>query len=294
MASSDGTGRLYQKQYKYNPTTDGTNVITLIDNQITLMNDKVNTPPDGWWVNGFIRVFRCRSVINSLPSVPMPAYADTDSPSDRLSKSKAVIWDSPAYRLILVMADKSNTWVELPFYNLTNSFGFPYVVTDLLKGLSQDLSRDIAEGCKLGIKFENIGWGLPKETDSLTFDLSWLAEYSWIKPYDVNISQPIVVQTATVQQVTQKTDSYTNTRVGTTAVQLMSANTSRLSGQITNNSANTIYYGLGITPTATSNSGVIAAGATVPLPAGNKTSVSVIANTGLQNSVTASETYNAS
>lgn len=297
MVSSDGISRSYQKQYRYDPSA-GSSVITLIDNRLDLIKDKVPTPDSSMWVNGFIKVFTCKTTIgaNSLPEVSIPEFLDTDTNSQTLTKQKNVLWNNPAYRLVIYLADpppsgQPTVWVEKIFYNLQNNFGFPYTTEDLLSGLTTDIARDIAEGCKLGIAFEDIGWGLPQPQDKITFDIAWAAEYNWIKPYDVNISQPVVVQTATVQNVTQKNDTYT-LKVGTTAQTILNANGNRLSGQLTNSSANIIYYGLGITPTATTNSGSVAAGGTVPLPAGNKTAVSVIANTGINNTVTASEIYN--
>lgn len=297
MVSSDGLSRLYQKQYQYS-TTDGSNIITLIDNKLSLISDKISSLDSSTWVNGFVKVFNCQSTINSLPEIPIPDFQDTDTQSQTLTKQRDVLWKNPAYRLVVYLADpvatgQSSLWIQKKFWNLQNNFGFPYTDEDLLSGLTTDIARGIPEGGKLGIAFENIGWGLPKATDRITFDISWQADYCWVKPYDVNISQPLVVQTATVQQVTQKNDSYT-IRLGTTATQILAANTARLSGSIVNGSANTIYVGLNRTPTATVNDGVIAANATFPLPAGNKTSVSVVANTGVSNTVTASEVYNVS
>lgn len=299
MVSSDGLSRLYQKQYQYNPS-DGTNVITLIDNKLSLIADKISSLDSSTWVNGFIKVFNCQSRIGpgSLPETPIPNFLDTDTQAETLTKQRDVLWNNPAYRLIVCLADptpvgQSTVWVEKKFWNIQNNFGFPYTDDDLLSGLTTDIARGISEGGKLGIAFEDIGWGLPKPQDRITFDLVWQADYCWIKPFDVNISQPLVVQTATVQQVTQKNDSYT-VRVGTTATQILAANTARLSGFIANGSTNTIYVGLNRTPTAAANDGAIAANATFPLPAGNKTSVSVLANTGATNTVTASEIYNVS
>lgn len=294
MVSSDGTSRLYQKQFAYDSVVNESNIITVFENLLSLMDDKPGQIPTNATANGYIRVFNCfhRIASSSLPEIQMPDYLDEDTPLQRLTKSKSVIWDAPAYRLILYLAHKGGDWKEYPFYNLTKNFGFPYTSTDLLKGLTQDLSRDLAEGAKLGIAFEDIGWGLPKTIDSITFDLSVKVEYEWTNPYSISISQPVVVQTATVQQVVQKNDSYTNTRVGTTAVQIMGSNDARLSGQIKNNSSVVIYYGLGITPTSSVNSGAVQPNSPVPLPAGNKTYVSVIAASGLTNSVTASEVYN--
>lgn len=295
MVSSDGLSRLYQRQYQYS-TADGTNIITLIDNKLSLISDKISSLDASTWVNGFIKVFNCQSTISSLPETPVPDFKDTDTQAESLTKQRDVLWKNPAYRLVVYLADpvaagQSPVWIQKKFWNLQNNFGFPYTDDDLLSGLTTDIARGIPEGGKLGIAFEDIGSGLPKAIDRITFDICWQADYCWIKPYDVSISQPVVVQTATVQTVTQKSDSYT-LRIGTTAQTILNANGNRLSGQIVNSSSNIIYYGLGITPTATTNSGSVAAGGTVPLPAGNKTSVSVIANTGISNAVTATEVYN--
>lgn len=298
MASSDGISRSYQKQYQYDPTI-GPSVITLIDNRLDLIRDKIPNPDSGMWVNGFIKVFTCKVTIGagSLPEVPMPNFTENDTAADTLTKQKAILWQNPAYRLVVYLADpppigQPTVWVEKVFFNLQNNFGFPYSTEQVLDALTTDIARDLPEGCKLGIAFEDIGHGLPKAQDKITFDVSWTAEYNWIKPYDVNISQPVVVQTATVQNVTQKNDSYT-LRIGTTAQTILNANGNRLSGQLINNGANVIYFGLGFNPTATNNSGSVAAsGGATPLPAGNKTSVAVIAAAGTANTVTASEVYN--
>lgn len=294
MVSSDGTSRLYQKQFRYDPTNHGSSIITIFENLLSLMDDKPGQVPSNATANGYLRVLNCNHKIaaSSLPEIQMPDYLDEDTPSQRLSKSKSVIWDAPAYRLILYLAHKGGDWVEFPFYNLSKTYGFPYTSTNILRGLTSDLARDVSEGGKVGIAFEDIGWGLPKTVDSITFDAVVKVDYEWTNPYSISISQPVVVQTATVQQVVQKSDSYTNTRVGTTAVQLMGSNDARLSGQIKNNSSVIIYYGLGSTPSTSVNSGAVQPNAVVNLPAGNKTYVSVIAASGLTNSVTCTEVYN--
>lgn len=286
---SQTINRTYNISYQYQ-LSDGENIVPLIDNQLSLMQQKYPTLDAGSWVNGFVEELYCFAQILSLDSVNPPDYDISDSDSTRLAKTLASEWGSPRFHLHLYTSNASviqqpSDWKLVGFISLLHSSGYPYRRYRLIDLMTDNLARKIGEGGKLGFAIKNATYGLPNVKDVIVIDGTWSQELNWLQQN----TTPIIVQGGAVNNVTQYTNTVTTTAT-ITSKQLLAIQNARINGSITNNGAQAITYVLN--SNATPNTYPLAANQSVALPSNYKGSVNVYTASG-QATVVGTETYNA-
>ncbi|HAA31072.1 MAG TPA: hypothetical protein DCE56_29420 [Cyanobacteria bacterium UBA8553] len=225
---------------------------------------------------------------NSLPEINLPNYTIEDTEAEQLAKTLQLQWKSPRYQGV-IWANESLTselsWARGDFFSILNNSGVPYVNYNILNMLTTDIFEGLGKQGRLGISFEDVGWGLPKNTDILTLKGTWAQQGNCV----VNEDPPLLLTGATVQQVVGYGFEQ-NRLVGTVATQILAARVGRKSGSIRNGStANTVSYSY--TQNFAVTEGTIPANGTINLPTGNTGEVWARASAA-GTSVTGSETYN--
>lgn len=272
--------------------SQSSDIITIIYNDPTYAFTRFGVT-EGYQTNAFLTELYVYCEIDSLAEVPLPDYQLEDTESDRVVKTLNSVWGSDVPKFYLQLwrwKESLNTWLPRGKISLLNNFGYPYTISRPFDLLTDNIARDMGEKHKLGVSIVDAGQGLLKTIDSVIIDGCWKQDVRIIAP-----DKPVVsVQGASVVNVTQFKNVSDSTVSASVRKTVMAANTTRISGIITNNHAsNTIYYAeRDITITSTNNDGAIPAGGSRNVTNGYKGNVYILGS-GAATSYTATETYTA-
>lgn len=271
--------------------TQGSNIITVLDNDPILLKTIFPSLPSDFVCSGYLTELFSIERAYTLGSSELPQFEDTDTDRDRILKANQLQWNSPRYHLNFYISGKTtissiNDWVFIGTVPILNTGGFKYTRHRPFDLLSQNLARPFGKRAKLGIQIEDAGFGTLNAGDSLGIDLVWHQEATIVQ----EDYTPVIITSAQTTNVTAYADR--NTRnIGTASQNILSAKAARISCSVTNNSASAIVYiGLDRTPTASANDGAISASSTINITSSFKGQINALANAAAT-SITTTETY---
>lgn len=233
-------------------------ITVFFKNDPALLQNIVPTDSSLNWVNAYLSELYATTTINSLAEIALPNYADSDTQIEQVTKTLQMQWGSPRYELCFYIR-KSDTspWIFKGKVSLLHQAGSPYVSYRPLDFYTDNLARGLEQGASLGVGYNDCGYGLPGNNDSVQLDGSIRQEATITQP---DIVPTVIVLGGTVQQVTQYSNTSTVTATAA-ARQAVGARSTRINVVITNNSSSTpVYYSFTSNVSATSNNGTIPAG----------------------------------
>lgn len=146
--------------------------------------------------NCFIKNLKAYASIKSLDEVSLPNFNLDDSATDKLYKTLDVEWKSPRKQIALYIANQSDTtpsgenWYKVGSLSLLNPSGYPYRVYNLMDLFTDALAIELGDNGKIGIKIEDVGYGLLDSTDAVTIHGSYSEEVFVEVPETIYVLPP--------------------------------------------------------------------------------------------------------
>jgi hypothetical protein len=125
--------------------------------------------------NCFIKNLKAFVNIQSLPEISLPQFQLEDTDTDKLMKTLNIEWTSARKQLTLYIAN-SETWLKVGSLSLLNPSGYPYRVHNLMDLFTDNLAIELGDSGKVGIKVEDVGYGLLDYSDEVTIHGSYVEE----------------------------------------------------------------------------------------------------------------------
>ena len=119
-------------------------------------------------IRGLLKTLSVRSEISSLDAVQVPEFEQPSNQADRYIKTRDMTWTQPRYQLDLCLKKEGLGWYEYVSVSVQNHASIPYMNQALLEYMNDGLAYALAEGTELGIKFQDVGFGLPSANDRVT------------------------------------------------------------------------------------------------------------------------------
>jgi hypothetical protein len=270
------------------PVTSTEIITPIVDNKKSKMTVPFPLLGNDCWVNGFILSLYTYVEIESLDDITLPEYLDTDTRTERLTKTVNMEWGSDRFHLVLWETTMTNPdptnfnhWTKVGALSLLNQSGFPYLRHRPFDLLTDDLVHALGENYQLGVSVQDVGYGRPTVDDLIVVRGAWKQEAIAPQPDQT----PIIVQ-GTVVNVTAF-DKERIVLVSPTVKQVLEPRITRTEGFLKNTSpTNTVYYSYTSTVSSTVNNGALAPNAQVPLPANLNTGIWAMSNAGTFNIIT--------
>lgn len=127
-------------------------------------------------LNSFIKNFRAIATITTLEEIKLPDYKMTDSSTEKLYKTLDVEWKSPRKQLDLLIKNETSDWERVFSISLLNPSGYPFRVYSLLDGYTNDNVIELGMGGQIGVRIQDVGYGLLDADDELTLHGTWIQE----------------------------------------------------------------------------------------------------------------------
>lgn len=141
-----------------------------------------------------LRELRVNAEVPSLPIAPLPVFLDEDSRNESQTKALAYQWQSPRYELELCL-NSGNGWIRVDAAPLIHSDGYPRITHRLFDLLTDSIQYDLGDNAQLGIRFLDVGWGIPQPTDKIILHGSYLIK-GWVydaDPVVINSNTPVTI-----------------------------------------------------------------------------------------------------
>ena len=190
MTTLQKANKSWQWNRRYNTTTDQDNIITLVDNNPSVITTAYPSLTAPLWTNGFIKEWKVYSEIYSLTEAPFPNLQDTSSDNERLAAVLNVEWGSPRFHFCVWSTTKNNPsnrpsagdWVLEGKHSILHPAGYPYRIYYPLDLLTNSISREVGEAGKFGFSIENAGYGYPTNQDVIVTSGQWTQELVYLAP----------------------------------------------------------------------------------------------------------------
>jgi len=127
--------------------------------------------------NGYIKNFRCKAKIKSLPEITLPVFDITETQSMRENKALSIEWGSPRKQLnCYASSDRGANWIEVDAVSLLNPAGYPYRTYNLLDLFSDNLALELGADAVVGVGLVEAGSGILTSEDKISIFGSYLEE----------------------------------------------------------------------------------------------------------------------
>lgn len=251
--------------------TNPTAISTIYENNPILAIQENGLPITTKAVNkASLRNLTLLAYTDSIDEMVLPVFLDTDTEFQRNQKTIQAQWASAHYKLIFWRKARGGAWVDRGCLPINRVSGYRDLVINAFDFISDDVFEGIGHSGAIGYSFEDAGFGLPRPADRFRLFGNVVQELQCYSEYKDPVS--LIIQN--------------NTTVGTTAVTIADANTSRTSFSVRFLfGAGTAYVKLGTGPSSASNNYTLTLGQSTPLDTTYKeviTAVSTVAGQRLQ------------
>lgn len=117
-------------------------------------------------LNGFVKTFRAKAVIKSIPEVELPNLSVEQSRTERLNLTRNLQWSSARKELKLYVAQSYNDWFHIGSVALLNIP--PFQVFNLMEMYTENLALELGSTGAIGVSVHNAGYGLLGANDEVT------------------------------------------------------------------------------------------------------------------------------
>lgn len=125
--------------------------------------------------NKFVKNLKAYSNIQSLPEAEIPNFLFEDSETDKLNKVLDIEWGSERKQIGLLLGS-DNDWMPIGEISLLNPTGYPYRIHNLLDTITDALAFELSGEINLGIRIDDVGYGLLQLTDTVNIFGSYIEE----------------------------------------------------------------------------------------------------------------------
>lgn len=137
-------------------------------------------------INGFLKNFRIKSQLRSIPEITLPNLPIDQSRTERLNAIRNIEWTNPRKHLKLHFASTANDWHHVATVSLLNVM--PYRLINLMEYFTPNIALELGATGAVGVSVEDAGYGLLTGNDELVLYGSATTEVvvipSEIRPID--------------------------------------------------------------------------------------------------------------
>lgn len=116
-------------------------------------------------LNGFVKTFRAKAVIKSIPEVTLPNLSVEQSRTEKLNLTRNLQWESARKELRLHVAQNYNDWHHIGSVSLLNIP--PFQMFNLLEYYTENLAIELGTTGAIGVSIHNAGYGLLGANDEV-------------------------------------------------------------------------------------------------------------------------------
>ncbi len=172
---------------------DSNEMVTIYQNSnITLGSDLI----PGYKIvslNAFIKNLKVFASVRSLPEADLPDIQLEDSSAQKIQKVLDIEWKSPRKQLNLFIATNNSQWRQVGSVSLLNPAGYPFRIYNIMDFFTDNLALELGDNSKIGIQFQDVGYGVLTPEDKVTVHGSYIEEFfveSSEQPVNINIDNP--------------------------------------------------------------------------------------------------------
>lgn len=115
-----------------------------------------------------VKSLTIRAAIKSLDEIDVPDFEFPGSQADRFIKNRDNTWTKARYQFDLCKKVEGGEWREEVSLSLQNHKSTPYTSQHLLRHITQGIAMGVGEGTRIGIRFVDVGYGIPSPDDRIT------------------------------------------------------------------------------------------------------------------------------
>lgn len=155
--------------------SDGSDIVSIYQNNAEAIGSELLPGYTVVSFNCFIKNLKAFGSMNSLEEAPLPDFDLEDSDTDKLHKTLDIEWKSPRKQLNLYIGSVLE-WLQIGSISLLNPYGYPFRVYNLMDLFTDNLALELGNSFKIGVAFQDVGYGLLESDDKLIIHGSCMEE----------------------------------------------------------------------------------------------------------------------